>query len=174
MSVHASPLRPITAPGLHSGSTFPAPDVGHTHGFEGTRLGTASSSMTDHRQFLEPGQRASVDDVPSLTSSISTTSPRYGFHRPASAVTHDAPRSSSVFSGNEFFERTRHRASIAGMTGFLARNRSRLNIESRPQSQHIDSSTSALKRDKKEKRMSWLSRIWKPKKKTAEPGPATA
>lgn len=160
--------RSIATPDTPGGSTFSGPDFGHLPGFEASRLGTANSSITDHRPFFhEHGTRSSVDDVPSLTSSISETSPRYIWQRPASAITHDAQRSTSVYSGNSFVERTRHRASIASMS-LLGRNRSRLNIESRPQSQHIVSTTTPAKRDKRDKRQSWLSKLLKPKKKGTE------
>ena len=168
-----APPRSIVVPEAIGGSNLSTPELGPAHFFEPPRLSTANSSMTDHRYFTigEPGHegiRMSVDDVPSLTSSRSTaTSPaHHAFARPSSAITHDAQRSPSVFSGNSFAERTRKRSSIASLSRLVGRDRSKLNIESRPQSQHISAPTAEVK-EKKSKRLSKLMSFWKPRKGSA-------
>lgn len=157
--------RSIFTPDTATGSTFSTPDLVPANPFDMPRLGTANSSLTDYRHFTigesSHEVRMSVDDVPSLTSSRSTaTNPANGAFRPSSAITHDAPRSSSVFSGTgtSFVERTRKRSSLASL---FTRDRSKLNIESRPQSQHIVSTTE--RQEKKSKRLSKLM-FWKSKK----------
>jgi hypothetical protein len=157
--------RSIITPDTATGSTFSTPDLVPANPFDMPRLGTANSSLTDYRHFTigESGHevRMSVDDVPSLTSSRSTaTNPANGAFRPSSAITHDAQRSSSIFSSTctSFVERTRKRSSLASL---FTRDRSKLNIESRPQSQHIVSTTEH--QEKKSKRLSKLM-FWKSKK----------
>ena len=67
-------------PDTYQTSTFSSPDFGQRQtSFDTSRLGTSASSIADNRTMSscatgEPGQehRASVDDVPSLTSSRST------------------------------------------------------------------------------------------------------
>jgi len=169
----SAPPRSIVIPDAVARSNLSTPELGPAHLFEPPRLGTANSSVTDHRFFTlgEPGHevvRMSVDDVPSLTSSRSTaTSPaHHAFARPSSAITHDAQRSPSVFSGNSFAERTRKRSSIASLSRLVGRDRSKLNIESRPQSQHISTPTTEVKA-KKTKRLSKLMSFWKPKKESS-------
>lgn len=157
--------RSIFTPDTTTGSTFSTPDLAPMPPFDMPRLGTANSSLTDYRSFtIGEAIRSSVDDVPSLTSSRSTaTNPANGVFRPGSAITHDAQRSFSISSGNgnSFIERTRKRSSIASLSRLVGRNRSKLNIESRPQSQHIVSTTEH--KEKKSKRLSKLM-FWKPKK----------
>jgi hypothetical protein len=118
--------------------------------------------------FGEPGPevRMSVDDVPSLTSSRSTaTSPaNHAFGRPGSAVYVDpfSHRAQSIASTTSFIERTRKRSSIASLSRLVGFERSKLNIESRPQSQHMSPTTSPMK-SKKTKRLSKLLNFWRPK-----------
>lgn len=165
----APATRPITMPDTIGGSAFSTPELGPVQVYEPTRLGTAHSSIAENRSlsFGEPGPevRMSVDDVPSLTSSRSTaTSPaNYAFGRPGSAIYADQfPRAQSIVSSASFIERTRKRSSIASLSRLVGLERSKLNIESRPQSQHMPLTTSAAK-PKKTKRLSKLLNFWKPK-----------
>ena len=72
--------QPAMTPDTYQTSTFSSPDFGRRQGsFDTSRLGTSASSITDNRTMSscmtgDHGQeiRASVDDVPSLTSSRST------------------------------------------------------------------------------------------------------
>lgn len=70
-----------TTPETYHTSTFSSPDFGNRQGsFDGSRLGTAASSIADNRTMSScmsdthghEAPRVSMDDVPSLTSSRST------------------------------------------------------------------------------------------------------
>jgi len=166
---HTPQPRSIMTSDTTGGSTFSTPELGPVQVYEPTRLGTANSSIVEYRSlsFGEPGPevRISVDDVPSLTSSRSTaTSPaNHAFGRPGSAVYVDQfPRAQSIGSTISFIERTRKRSSIASLSRLVGLERSKLNIESRPQSQHMPPTTSPVK-SKKTKRLSKLLNFWRPK-----------
>jgi hypothetical protein len=70
----------LVTPETAQSSVFPSPDFAQRQAsFDGSRLGTSASSMTDNRTMSSyatgdqgPDLRPSVDDVPSLTSSRST------------------------------------------------------------------------------------------------------
>jgi hypothetical protein len=164
---HTHQPRSIMTPDTNSRSAFSTPELGPVQVYEPTRLGTANSSIVEYRSlsFGEPGPevRMSVDDVPSLTSSRSTaTSPaNHAFGRPGSAVYIDHPRAHSIVSTTSFIERTRKRSSIVSLSRLVGLERSKLNIETRPQSQHMPP-TSPVK-SKKTKRLSKLLNFWRPK-----------
>lgn len=157
-------------------SSFPSPDFRSSQiSFDTPRLGTAASSMTDYPapspRFGEPGPelRVSVDDVPSLTSSRSTmTSAVQGaFQLPSPRQMGD--RSASLCSAPSDVEsRRRKRSSIASLSRLINTSsfgeRSKLSIETRPQSEWGGVSETAQKESKKKhKRLSKLMQFWKSK-----------
>lgn len=147
------PQHTVMTPDTFSGSSF------SSHGFNNSqvslnspRMDTATSSSTDPRSFSfgEPGPvRMSVDDVPSLSSSRSTmttppTNPFVGANQ-----FNPAGRASSVYSLNSLEERRNSkRASVASLSRLMGSfgEKSKLSIESRPQSQHIMSTTPKVKK----------------------------
>jgi hypothetical protein len=152
------PPQTIMTPDTLSGSSF------STRGFNTSqvslstpRLGTATSSgTTDNRSFTfgEPGPavRGSCDDVPSLSSSRSTitTPPQNPFATLGSQV--PGGRTSSIYSTPSMDEQRRNakRSSIASLSrlvGTTFGEKSKLSIESRPQSQHIMSTTAPKKKN---------------------------
>jgi hypothetical protein len=157
------PQHSIMTPDSLSSSSFSGRDftISSQTSIDTPRLGTATSFGTESRSvcFGEPGPevRMSYEDVPSLTSSRSTmTSPaqHHPFARPGSSLT---PEESQPFSLPFAADGTRKRSSIASLSrlvGLSSGERSKLSIESRPQSQHSNSA-SALER-KKPKRLSKL------------------
>jgi hypothetical protein len=160
------PQQSIMTPDTLSGSSFSSRGFNNSQVSLSTpRLGTATSSGTDSRSFSfgEPGPallRTSVDDVPSLSSSRSTmTTPPQNLFAHAAAT----GRSSSIYSTPSVDEHRRgaKRGSIASLSrlvGTTFGEKSKLSIESRPQSQHIISTTAAKK---KTKRLSKLIHFWK-------------
>jgi len=94
--------------------------------------------------------RMSVDDVPSLSSSRSTmtTPPQNGFVG-ASPFSPEG-RSSSVYSTPSLDERRYSKrnsvASLSRLMGGAFGEKSKLSIETRPQSQHIMSTTPKVKK----------------------------
>jgi hypothetical protein len=160
------PQQSVMTPDTMSGSSFSSRGFNNSQiSLSTPRLGTATSSGTDCRSFTfgEPGPallRNSVDDVPSLSSSRSTmtTPPQHLF-----ATTAPAERSSSIYSipSVEEHRRGNKRGSIASLSrlvGTTFGEKSKLSIESRPQSQYIISSTAAKK---KSNRLSKLIHFWK-------------
>jgi hypothetical protein len=147
------PQHSVMTPDTLSGSSF------SSHGFNNSqvslstpRLGTATSSSTDPRSFSfgEPGPvRMSVDDVPSLSSSRSTmTTPPTNPFIGANPFGPEG-RSSSVYSITSLDERRNtKRASVASLSRLMGGfgEKSKLSIESRPQSQHIMSTTPKVKK----------------------------
>lgn len=163
----------IMTPDTFSSSPLSTPDYvrGGRISFETPRLGTAASSITDTRTINsyilgEPGPeyRMSVDDVPSLTSSRSTmTSPQHPMTQHTSSI-HDT-RSVSVSSiPSAGAERTRKRASIGSLSRLMggAAGKSKLSIESRPQSEH-GLARGEEGKTKKRNRISRLMTFWKNK-----------
>jgi hypothetical protein len=147
------PQQPIMTPDTLSGSSF------SSHGFNNSqaslstpRLGTATSSSTDPRSFSfgEPGPvRMSVDDVPSLSSSRSTMTTPPTNHFPGGNPFGPEGRTSSVYSITSLDERRNtKRASVASLSRLMGGfgEKSKLSIESRPQSQHIMSTTPKVKK----------------------------
>ncbi|KAF1962168.1 hypothetical protein CC80DRAFT_156208 [Byssothecium circinans] len=153
-------------------SSFSSPDYRSSQAsFDTPRLGTAASSMTDYPampspRFGEPGpeMRISVDDVPSLTSSRSTTS---AMHNVFSLGSPRRPgdRSSSLCSvPSDGESHRRKRSSIASLSRLINsssfREGSKLAQEMRPQSEYLEPTH---KEKKKHKRLSKLMQFWKSK-----------
>ncbi|KIW03423.1 uncharacterized protein PV09_05195 [Verruconis gallopava] len=132
------------------------------------RLGTATSSMTDNRSIsfgdAGPPVRMSVDDVPSLSSSRSTmtTPPQFPFMFGGSYGSSSEGRKSSVASIPSLDEARRRskRASVASLSRLVG-VKSKLSIETRPQSQHIMSTSMSPVKTKKTNRLSKLMHFWK-------------
>lgn len=147
------PQHTVMTPDTLSGSSFSSQSFNNSQVSLATqRLGTATSSSTDPRSFSfgEPGPvRMSVDDVPSLSSSRSTmttpsTNPFFGAN-PFSP----AGRSASVYSLSSVEERRNtKRASVASLSRLMGGfgEKSKLSIETRPQSQHMMSTTPKVKK----------------------------
>lgn len=154
-------------------TSFPSSDFRSSQiSLDTPRLGTAASSMTDYQampspRFGEPGPelRVSVDDVPSLTSSRSTmtSAMQSGFHAFPSPYQRE-DRSASLCSAPSDIERRRKRSSIASLSRLINTSsfaeRSKLSIETRPQSEYMEATHKDSK--KKHKRLSKLM-FWKPK-----------
>lgn len=147
------PQHTVMTPDTLSGCSF------SSHGYNNSqvslsspRLDTATSSSTDPRSFSfgEPGPvRMSVDDVPSLSSSRSTmTTPPTNSFVGANHF-NSAGRSTSVYSLSSLEERRNSkRASVASLSRLMGGfgEKSKLSIESRPQSQHLMSTTHKVKK----------------------------
>ncbi|TID18538.1 hypothetical protein E6O75_ATG06614 [Venturia nashicola] len=147
------PRHTVMTPDTLSGSSFSSNGYNNSQAsLSSPRLNTATSSSTDPKSFSfgEPGPvRMSVDDVPSLSSSRSTmtTPPTIPFvgANPFNA----AGRSASVYSLSSLEERRNSkRASVASLSRLMGgfAEKSKLSIESRPQSQHIMSTTPKVKK----------------------------
>ncbi|KAF2792332.1 hypothetical protein K505DRAFT_307783 [Melanomma pulvis-pyrius CBS 109.77] len=154
-------------------SSFSSPDFRSSQtSFDTPRLGTASSSLTDYRamsspHFGEPGPelRISVDDVPSLTSSRSTMTSAMHNAFPVMSSRRPSDRSASLCSvPGDLDQRRRKRSSIASLSrlinGSSFGEKSKLSIEQRPQSEHLEPTRDSKK---KHKRLSKLMQFWKPK-----------
>ncbi|KAF2851618.1 hypothetical protein T440DRAFT_54467 [Plenodomus tracheiphilus IPT5] len=151
-------------------SSFPSPG----YSFETPRAGTSASSMTDYPnmpspRFGEPGPelRSSVDDVPSLTSSRSTMTSALQNAFPLASPRRLGDRTASLCSDpSELESRRRKRSSIASLSRLINSSshseRSKLSIEQRPQSEHLEPS----REKKKNKRLSKL-KFWKSSKDTS-------
>jgi hypothetical protein len=152
-----------TSPRSTTQSSFPSPRSPFS--YDTQRISTAPSSITDENGFQsllmgEPGPelRMSVDGVPSLTSSNSTMTRESGFQQGAPQF-RDGQRSASLSSAAV----TRKRSSMASLSRLISSShgeRSKLSIESRP-----ESSSGIDKKDKgsKSKRLSRMMQFWKPK-----------
>ncbi|KAF2424233.1 hypothetical protein EJ08DRAFT_565087, partial [Tothia fuscella] len=151
------PPQAIMTPDTLSGSSFSSRAFNTSQVSLNTpRLSTATSSgTTDNRSFSfgEPGPavRESCDDLPSLSSSRSTmtTPPQHVF------TTHGSlgpeGRKSSIHSNPSVDEQRRNAkrgsiASLSRLVGTTFGEKSKLSIESRPQSQHITSTTAPKKK----------------------------
>ncbi|QDS75882.1 hypothetical protein FKW77_002034 [Venturia effusa] len=143
----------VMTPDTLSGSSFSSHCFNTSQvSLNSPRLNTATSSSTDPKSFSfgESGPvRMSVDDVPSLSSSRSTmtTPPTNPFA--GGNPFNSAGRSSSVFSLSSVEEcRNSKRASMASLSRLMGSfgEKSKLSIESRPQSQHIMSTTPKVKK----------------------------
>jgi hypothetical protein len=147
------PQHTVMTPDTLSGSSFSSQGFNNSQVSLSTpRLGTATSSSTDPRSFSfgEPGPvRMSVDDVPSLSSSRSTmTTPPTNTFVGANPFNPEG-RSSSIYSLSSLDERRNtKRASVASLSRLMGGfgEKSKLSIESRPQSQHIMSTTPKVKK----------------------------
>ena len=158
-------------------SSFPSPDYRSSQvSFETPRVGTAASSMTDYPvmpspRFGEPGPelRISVDDVPSLTSSRSTMTSALHSAFPLASPRRPGDRTASLCSDpSEADSRRRKRSSIASLSRLINSSsygeRSKLSIEQRPQSEHLE----PAKDKKKANRLSKL-KFWKSSKESSSP-----
>jgi len=164
----------LMTPDTFTNSSFSSPDFRSSQtSFDTQRLGTASSSITDYRtmnpaHFGEPGPelRVSVDDVPSLTSSRSTMTS--GLHNtfPLMSPRNPSERTGSLSSiPSDASERRRKRSSIASLSrliqGSSFAERSKLSIETRPQSAHLEPTKEP--KVKKHRRISKMMQFWKSK-----------
>ncbi|KAI9701323.1 MAG: hypothetical protein M1820_006545 [Bogoriella megaspora] len=145
--------------------------------FETPRLGTAGSSITGSYRstsvpFGEPPHiRQSIEDVPSLTSSRSTmTSAVQPQHAAgvSSRTLGDASRSSVCSVESAAAVRRRKRSSIASLSRLVGGSfgeKSKLNIEQRPQTEGDDAITSqeVKQKKKKENRLSKMMHFFKNK-----------
>ena len=168
------PQPPLMTPDTLTASSISSPDFRSSQAsFDIPRLGTAASSLTDYRAmpspyFGEPGPelRVSVDDVPSLTSSRSTTTSALQNAFPLVRPRRLGDRSSSLSSmAGEASSPRRKRSSIASLSRLINSSslgeKSKLNIEQRPQSAHMKPTKDT--KSKKHKRLSKLMQFWKPK-----------
>jgi hypothetical protein len=170
----------LMTPDTFTNSTFSSPDFRSSqNSFDTQRLGTASSSITDYRSmnpahFGEPGPelRVSVDDVPSLTSSRSTMTSALHNTFPLMSTRNPSERTGSVCSiPSDISERRRKRSSIASLSRLIQGSsfgeRSKLSIEHRPQSAHLETTTKDPK-VKKHKRLSKMMQFFKSKDSVRE------
>lgn len=146
-------------------SSFPSPG----YSFETPRAGTSASSMTDYPnmpspRFGEPGPelRISVDDVPSLTSSRSTMTSALQNAFPLASPRRIGDRTASLCSDPSELEiRRRKRSSIASLSrlihGSSHSERSKLSIEQRPQSEHLEPAREKKKNNRLSKLKFWKS-----------------
>ncbi|KAF2757635.1 hypothetical protein EJ05DRAFT_501163 [Pseudovirgaria hyperparasitica] len=154
-------------------SSFSSPNYNRSQSSLDTpRLGTAASSITDNRtlnsQFGEPGPelRMSVDDAPSLTSSSRSTGHFGTLQRESNSRAYSI--SSTHSSGSD--QRRAKRSSIASLSRLIERSsgfgeRSKLNIEQRPQSAHMDLKDKETKTKKTPiRRLSrYMTHLWRAK-----------
>ncbi|KAF9739579.1 hypothetical protein PMIN06_006963 [Paraphaeosphaeria minitans] len=159
-------------------SSFSSPDFRSSQiSLDTPRLGTAASSMTDYQampspRFGEPGPelRVSVDDVPSLTSSRSTMTSAMHSAFPLPSPRQPGDRSASLCSApSDVGSRRRKRSSIASLSRLMNAGsfgeRSKLSIETRPQSEYGLNRLDATQKEskKKHKRLSKLMQFWRTK-----------
>jgi hypothetical protein len=167
------PQQPLMTPETYVSSTFTSPDFRYRqNSWDTPRIGTAASSITDrgtlNSMVGEPGPelRISVDDVPSLTSSRSTaTGGHHNYPLPMISPRHTGERASSLSSTHSISsDRRRKRSSIASLSRLLGSSgsfgeRSKLNIEQRPQSEHLEPGHRAKLKEKEKKKTHRLSKM---------------
>lgn len=161
------PFHTPSTPRSASQASFPSPRSPFS--YDTQRISTAPSSFTDENAFQsllmgEPGPelRVSVDDVPSLSSSNSTTKDNSGNY-PIFRENHRSASLSSATVG-------RKRSSMVSLSRLISSShgeKSKLSIESTPQT-----ATGGEKKEKKStgKRISNMIQFWKHK----EPGSAAS
>ncbi|KAL8853466.1 MAG: hypothetical protein Q9221_001624 [Calogaya cf. arnoldii] len=167
----ASPA--FTTPDIDS-SAISTPDFSQTS-FEKPQLHTATSSITDRATLSsfrvgDHGFRSSVDDVPSLTSSASTTASAYPPRISSSAPTRISADKPPSLSSVPVVPRTRPSnaskrsslASLSRLVGGSSGERSKLNLTECAQPEEKEKTEK-----KKGRRISRLMRWWKPKEKVA-------
>ncbi|KAI8943045.1 hypothetical protein NX059_001081 [Plenodomus lindquistii] len=147
--------------------TSSCPSPGYS--FETPRAGTSTSSMTDYPnmpspRFGEPGPelRSSVDDVPSLTSSRSTMTIAAQNAFPLPSPRRLGDRTASLCSDpSELESRRRKRSSIVSLSRLINSSshseRSKLSIEQRPQSEHLEPAREKKKNNRLSKLKFWKS-----------------
>ncbi|KAH7386076.1 hypothetical protein BKA66DRAFT_415583 [Pyrenochaeta sp. MPI-SDFR-AT-0127] len=151
-------------------SSFSSPDYRSSQiSFDTPRVGTAASSMSDYPvmpspRFGEPGPelRISVDDVPSLTSSRSTMTSAMQNAYPLASPRRPGDRTASLCSDpSELESRRRKRSSIASLSRLINSSsygeRSKLSIEQRPQSEHLEPAREKKKNNRLSKLKFWKS-----------------
>ncbi|KAF2670136.1 hypothetical protein BT63DRAFT_230682 [Microthyrium microscopicum] len=166
----AMPLPPehIMTPDSISDASLRSPFFSpSTSSLDTSRLDTGASSATDAPSFCfgEPGPevRVSVDDVPSLTSSRSTMTSPANQQMPPPSSAGRTPSVYSVRSTGTADYATHKRGSIASLSRLVASGfgeRSKLSIESRPQSQQL---MTEPKKEKSRHRISKRWQFWKSK-----------
>ena len=186
MSARPMSARPMSAPmttSLHSmtpetlSSAMSSPDFSRTS-FDVPRLHTASSSITDRMTLnsCRAGEhsvnlRASVDDVPSLSSSSSTAISAQPPRLSTSAHTRSSTERSSSFSATvsstcrpAITSKRSSMVSLSRLVGHAHGARSKLHIEERAQ-------VETLERVEKRKgnRIGRLMRFWKMRGKSPSP-----
>ncbi|KAL8916647.1 MAG: hypothetical protein Q9208_008406 [Pyrenodesmia sp. 3 TL-2023] len=172
----SSPQPTFATPNTYS-SAVSTPDFSQTS-FEGPRLHTAASSITDRgtlSSFRAGDQgfdlRVSVDDVPSLTSSASTMASGYPPRLSSSAPTRPSGDRPASLTG-VIAPRTRpgnaskrsSLASLSRLVGGSHSERSKLSIEERAQGEDTEKVEK-----KKGRRISRLMRFWRSKEKASSP-----
>ena len=186
LTINVSPL-PLMTPDSFTASSFSSPDFARSQAsFDTSRLGTAASSMTDHRV---PGMacgsagelRMSTDDVPSLTSSRSTATTGVRNSLPALRSRYvEDQRSSKSYSQSISSEQRSKRSSIASLSRLVSGSfteKSKLSIEMTQQSeqpqqhkaqqqgQQYDVEPAKEAKVKRTKRLSRLMGFWKSKER---------
>ena len=182
------PATSLMTPDSFTASSFSSPDFAHSQAsFDTPRLGTAASSVTDHRvpgmSYNAVGElRMSTDDVPSLTSSRSTatTGVRNSLPTLRSRYMEDQ-RSSKSYSQSVSSEQRSKRSSIASLSRLVSGSfteRSKLSIEQttqhneqqqqqQQQQEQEDGKAEPVKQAKikRTKRLSRLMGFWKSKER---------
>ncbi|KAI4150096.1 MAG: hypothetical protein L6R39_002348 [Caloplaca ligustica] len=167
-----TPIAPFATPETYS-SAMSTPNFSQTS-FEGPRLHTATSSITDRgtlSSFRAGDQgfdlRSSVDDVPSLTSSASTTAsgypPRISSSAPTFSSADRPPSLTAVIAPRTRPGNASKRSSLASLSRLVGGShgeKSKLNIEECAQQDAMEKSEK-----KKGRRISRLMRFWKSKEK---------
>lgn len=157
---------PQMPPPMSESSGFPSPDPSHLS-FEASHLTTASSSMTDHQPSnYSTRYHGSVDDVPSLTSSTSTTTnsmPRFSgsfFVRSsgdrAASFSAPVPRRTSQANASK----RSSLASLSKLVGGSHGERSKLSHEEKAPGDECERT-----KKKSHHRLSRLMQFWKTKEK---------
>ncbi|KAL1969469.1 hypothetical protein VTN77DRAFT_8907 [Rasamsonia byssochlamydoides] len=157
----------LTLPGHHppSSSAFPSPDPSNVS-FEAPRSGTASS-MTDPTSFhhFHDQTRGSIEDVPSLTSSVSTRTNHRSRFSSGFYVRSSGERSASFSASVPPRSSHSHRAkrsslvSLSRLVGVSHGEKSKLSHEEKPPADETE------KAKKKGHRISRLMHFWKTKEK---------
>jgi len=169
----------VLTPTTYAASTFSTPDFTRRQcSFETSRVGTSASSMTDCRTMSSfapdqtHGNRTSVDDVPSLTSSRSTMIS--GLNQGTGGRRDPSERSvsaASVHTTEEQSERRRKRSSIQSLSKLMGASfgESKPKAQSESDAQSSTSVSSSGQRRKKEHRLSRLM-FWKNKQTSSDRG----
>ena len=183
LSTKPTSARPVSAPmttGLHSmtpetlSSAMPSPDFSRTS-FDVPRLHTANSSITDRMTLnsCRAGEhsvnlRASVDDVPSLSSSASTAISAQPPRLSSSAHTRSSTERSSSLSAAvlptcrpAITSKRSSMVSLSRLVGHAHGARSKLHIE-----EHAQAEISERADKRKGNRISRLMRFWKARGKS--------
>ena len=167
------PPPPIMTPDSFTASSFSSPEFARSQAsFDTPRLGTAASSMTDHRihsiASASVGElRMSVEDVPSLISSRSTatTGVRNSLPTLHSRYVEDQ-RSSRSYTHSVSSEQRSKRSSIVSLSRLVGGSfaeKSKLSVEQKPQVEKVVEVKEA--KVSRSKRLSRLMGFWKSKER---------